>query len=157
MEQIVFVTASVYNNNNNNKILINKANTRGELRKYLTETKSHLPNCFAWKGYKQKAVCQSRIFSWQNFVLSSYQPLKFTNFNIGSSLLNSFVVKRRRSRHLLYFPDAAGISPTLVLNQNAKAKETRSVFPFKIWTSEAAKVVQAGRYYLWVCEQFSES
>ena len=35
--------------------------------------------------------------------------------------------------------DAADISPTLILNQNAKAKETGKWLPFKIWTLEAAK------------------
>ena len=31
-----------------------------------------------------------------------------------------------------FFLDAAGVSPTLILNQNAKAKETGSWVPFKI-------------------------
>ena len=32
---------------------------------------------------KQKIIFQSRLFSRQNFVLSTYQALKFTNFNFG--------------------------------------------------------------------------
>ena len=51
-------------------------------------------------------------------------------------LLNNFAVKTQTFEifTLLYFTllDAAGISPTLVLNQNAKAKERRSWVPFKI-------------------------
>ena len=43
--------------------------------------------------------------------------------------------------------EAAGIYPSLVLNQNAKAKERGSWVPFKIWTSKAAKIVQAS----WCC------
>ena len=34
-------------------------------------------NLFRLKGIEQKAVCQSRLFSRKNFVLSSYQALKF--------------------------------------------------------------------------------
>ena len=42
---------------------------------------------------------------------------------------------------------AAGMSPTLILNQNAKAKERGSWVPSKISTSEAAKAEHAG----WCC------
>ena len=46
----------------------------------------------------------------------------------------------------IYFTllDAASISPTLILNQNAKAEERRSWVPSKIWTSEAAKLYTQG-------------
>ena len=46
-------------------------------------TKSHVPNWFAEKGKKRKAACQSRLSCWQIFMLSSYQALKFADFNIG--------------------------------------------------------------------------
>ena len=54
-------------------------------------------------------------------------------------------------------PDAAGISPTLILNQNAKAEKRGSWVPSKIWTSEAAKAAHTGWCCLWVCAQPSES
>ena len=59
----------------------------------------------------------------------------------------------------IYFSllDAAGISPTLILSQNAKAKERGSWVPFKIRTPEAAKAVHTGWCCLWVCAQLSES
>ena len=53
--------------------------------------------------------------------------------------------------------DAAGMSPTLILKQNAKAKERESCVPFKIGLSEAAKAVHTGWCCLWVCAQLSES
>ena len=53
----------------------------------------------------------------------------------------------RRSRRLLYLTYAAGISPTLILNRNAKAKERGSWVPFKIWKSEVAEAVHIG----WCC------
>ena len=48
-----------------------------------TFTKSHVPNWFTWKGDKQEIIFQSRLFSRQNFALSTYQALKFTNFYFG--------------------------------------------------------------------------
>ena len=59
----------------------------------------------------------------------------------------------------IYFTllDAAGLSPTLILNQNTKAKERGSRVPFQIWTSEAAESVHAEWSCLWVCAQLSES
>ena len=48
----------------------------------------------------------------------------------------------------IYFTliDDAGISASLVFNQNVKAKDRGSWVPFKVWTSEAAKTV-----YAWCC------
>ena len=40
--------------------------------------------------------------------------------------------------------DAAGLSLTLILNQNAKAKERGRWVPLKIRTSEAAEAVHTG-------------
>ena len=54
--------------------------------------------------------------------------------------------------------DAAGISPTLILNENTTAKEREEAGSFfKIKTSEAAKAVHTGCCCLWVCAQFSEN
>ena len=53
--------------------------------------------------------------------------------------------------------DAVGISPILILDQNAKAKDRGSWFPSKIWMSEAAKVVHTVWCCLWVCAQLSEN
>ena len=56
-------------------------------------TKSHLANWLPRKGNKRKAVCESRLFSRQKFVLSSYQALKFADFNIGWYRNWSFTVR----------------------------------------------------------------
>ena len=53
--------------------------------------------------------------------------------------------------------DAAGSSLTMVLMQNARAKERKSWSTFKLWTSEHAKVVHRGWCCFWVCAQFSEN
>ena len=59
----------------------------------------------------------------------------------------------------IYFTliNAAGKYPTLMLNQNAKARERESWVPFWIWTSEGAMVVDTRWCCLWVCAQLSES
>ena len=52
--------------------------------------------------------------------------------------------------------DAAGVSLTLVLNQNAKAKERESWVHIPKWPPEAAKAVNARRCCLRASAQFSE-
>ena len=53
--------------------------------------------------------------------------------------------------------DGAGISPSLILNQNATAKERGSSVPSKILTPEAAKAIHTWWCCLWVCAQPGES
>ena len=62
--------------------------------------------------------------------------LLFSDFTLHLHRKNSDVPDIYLTLH-----DAAGISPSLVLNQNAKAKDRGSWVPFKVWTSEAAKTV----------------
>ena len=61
-------------------------------------------------------------------------------------LISDFTLPLRRKNADvpdIYFTllDAAGISPSLVFNQNAKTKDRGSWVPFKVGTSEAAKTV----------------
>ena len=77
-------------------------------------------------------------------------------------LLSVFVQKLRHKNadvpcFYSSFFDAAGISPTLVQNRIAKAKERGNWVPFKKWTSKTSKTVHAGWCWLWICGQFSES
>ena len=53
--------------------------------------------------------------------------------------------------------DAAGISPTLVLDRISKAKERENWVLFKTGTSEAAKFVHAEWCCFWPCAQCSEN
>ena len=89
-----------------------------------------------------KIFCQRRLFVRQNFVLCTHQILKIANFNFTEFSLSHFAEQlRRKNADILdiYFTllDAAGIPSTLILDQNAKAKERGSWVPFKIWPSEA--------------------
>ena len=80
--------------------------------KVSTFTQSHVPSWFTWEGDKQKNIFQSRLFSRQNFVLSTYQAPKITNFNFGWCRNWNFTDglcsataswKRRSSRYSIYF------------------------------------------------------
>ena len=68
-------------------------NYKARASKVSSWTKCHVPNWFAQRGYKQKSVCQSRLSSRQNFVLSLYQAVKFADFNIRWCGNWSFTVK----------------------------------------------------------------
>ena len=76
-------------------------------------------------------------------------------------LLSDFAQQLRREYadvpdSFLILLETAGMSPTLVLKQNAKVKERGSWIAFKKGTTEAAKIVHVG-CYLWVFAQFSEN
>ena len=68
---------------------------KGGASKISSSTKSHVPNWFAQKVYKQKAVCQRTLFSRQKIVLSAYtkpsnsQTLVVDGVEIGVLLLVS--------------------------------------------------------------------
>ena len=51
--------------------------------KVLTFTKSHVLNWVTQEREKQKIIFQSRLFSRQKFVFSTFQALRFTNYNFG--------------------------------------------------------------------------
>ena len=101
-----------------------------------------------------------KILSCPRIKLSTSQTLILDGVETGFFLSDFTQQLRRKNADVpdIYFTllDAAGISPNLILNQNAKAKERGSWVPFNIWTSEAAKVVHLGWCCLWVCAQLSE-
>ena len=85
--------------------------------------------------------------------MSLYKALKIANFSIGWCGNLVFLADLAQQLHrkttnvldiYVALRDSAGISPTLVLNQNARAKERGSCVPFKKRMSVAAKIVKAG-------------
>ena len=159
MEQFVFVTASVYN-----KSLNTQSVTKQELPKYQPSQnpRTKLIHFRRLKNIFSKAdslVC--KILSCPRIKLSNSQTLVLDGKETGIFLSDFAQQLRRKNADVpdIYFTllDAAVISRTLILNQNANAKETGSWVPIKIWTSEAKKTVHTGWYCLWVCAQLSES
>ena len=160
MEQFVLVPASVYN-----KKLITQSVTKQELLNYQSSQNPTYQVDSLKKINKQNFSkadsLVDKILSCPRIKLSLSQTLILEGVETGISLLDFPQQLRRKNGDILdiYFTllDAVGISPTLILNQNAKAKERGSWVPFKIWRSAAAKAVHTGCCCWWVCVQLSES
>ena len=75
MEQFVLVPASVYNKS--------VSVTKQELPKYKAEQPPTYQIDSLKKEVNKKLFCKADSFSRQNFVLSTYQALKFANKNFG--------------------------------------------------------------------------
>ena len=150
--------------NNNKKSLNTQEVTQQELPKYKVErnTTYHIGSRKKELNKKLFAKADSlvdKILSCPRIKLSNSQTLKLDGVETGVSLSDFGQQLRRKNADVseIYFIllDAAGMSPTLAMNQNASAKERRSWVPFKVWTSEAIKVVHAGRCCLWYCTHIS--
>ena len=136
MDQFLLVPASVYN-----KSLITQSVTKPELPKNQPSQNS------AYQIDSHKKEINKNLFSKadplvDNFLscprikLSNSQILIFDGVETGF-LLSDFAQQLRCENSDvpdIYFTllDAAGISPPLILNQSAKAKERGSWVPFKI-------------------------
>ena len=150
MEQFVLVPASVYNKN-----LITQTVTKQELRKYQPSQNPKYQIDSLKKEINKKLFSEAdssvdKVLSCLRIKLSNSHTLIWDVVETGISLLDFAQQLRRKNADIadiLPLPDAAGISPNLVLNQNAKAKERGSWVFFKVWTSEAAKAVHTG----WCC------
>ena len=138
MEQFVLVPLSVYN-----KSVTTQSATKQELPKYKAEQPptyqiDSLKRDINKKLFGKADTGKDKILSCSSIKLSNSQTIILYGVDTG-----------RRNADVpdicLTLLDAAGISPSLVFNQNSKAKERVSCVPFKVWTSEAAKTVHGRR------------
>ena len=137
MEQFVLVPASLYN-----KGLITQSVTKQELPKYQPsqnptyQVDSHKKEINK-KLFSKADTSVDKILSCPRVKLSITQTLILNGVETGFFLLDFAQQLRRKNADIPqnYFTllDAAGISPTLILNQSAKDKERGSWVPFKIW------------------------
>ena len=136
MEQFVLVPASVYN-----KSVTAQSVTKQELPKYKAEQpptyQIDSPNRDINKKLFVKAdTLIDKILSCSRIKLSYSQTIILDGVDTGV-LISDFTLHLRRKNSdvpdiyftLLY---VAGISPSLVFNQNAKAKDRGSWVPFKV-------------------------
>ena len=154
MELLVLVPASV-----DNKSLITQSITKQELRKYQPSQNPTYQIDSLKKEINEKLISEEdslvdKFLSCPRIKLSNSQTLILDGVESGIFVLEIAQQLRHKNADFpdIYFTllDAAGITPTLILNQNAKAKERGSWVIFKIWRSEAAKVVhtaQGGAVY----------
>ena len=132
MEQFVLVPASVYNKNA-------QSVAKQELPKYKTEQPPtyQIDSLNLNKKLFGKAdTLRDRILSCSRIKLSNSQTINLDGVDTGVLISHFTLPLRRKNADVpdIYFTllDAAGISPSLVFNQNAKAKDRGSWVPFKV-------------------------
>ena len=134
MEQFFLVPASVYN-----KRPTTHSFTKQELPKYKAEQPPtyQIDSLNLNKKLFGKAdALIDKILSCSRIKLSNSQTMVLDGVDTGV-LISAFILQLRRKKADvpdIYFTllDAAGIPPSLVFNQNAKAKRRGSCIPFKV-------------------------
>ena len=160
MDQFVLVPASVYN-----KSMITQSVTNQELPKYQpsqnpTYQIDSLKKEINKKIFSKADSLVDKILSCPRIKLSNSQTLILDGVEAGIFLSDFAQQLRRKNADIpdIYFTllDAAGISPTLILNQNTKAKE-RKLGPFQKLNVRSCKSCTHSGCCLCVCAQLSES
>ena len=134
MEQFVLVPASVYNNS-----VTAQSVTKQELPKY----KAEQPPTYQidslninQKHFGKADTLIDKILSCSRIKLSNSQTIVLDGVDTRMLISDFTLHLRRKTSDVpdIYFtlPDAAGKSPSLVFNQNAKAKDRGSWIPFKV-------------------------
>ena len=136
MEQFVLVPASVYN-----KSVITQSVTKQELPKHKAEQPptyqiDSLKRDINKKLFGKADTLIDKILSGSRIKLSNSQTIIMDGVDTGVLISDFTLHLRRKNAHVpdIYFIllDAAGISPSLVFNQNATAKDRGSWVPFKV-------------------------
>ena len=136
MEQFVLVPASVYN-----KSVTTQSVTKQEFPKYKAEQPptyqiDSLKRDIDKKLFGKADTLIDKILFCSGIKLSNSQTIILDGVDTGV-LISEFTLHLRRKNAVvpdIYFTllDAAGISPSLVFNQNAKAKDRGSWVSFKV-------------------------
>ena len=134
MEQFVLVPASVYN-----KSVTAQSVTKQELPNYKAEqppTYQIDPLNLKKKLFGKANPIIDKILSCSRIKLSNSQTTILDGVDTGVLFSDFILHLRRKNADVpdIYFTllDAAGKSPSLVFNQNAKAKDRGSWVPFKV-------------------------
>ena len=136
MEQFVLVPASVHN-----KSVTTQSVKKQEIPKYKAEQPptyqiDYLKRDINKKLFGKADTLIDKILSCSRIKLSNSQTIILDVVDTGVLISDFPLHLRRKNADVpdIYFTllDAAGISPSLVFNQNAKAKERGSWIPFKV-------------------------
>ena len=134
MEQFVFVPASVYN-----KSVTTQSVTKQELPKYKAEQPPtyQIDSLNLNKKLFGKAdTLLDKFLSYSRIKLSNSQTIILDGVDTGVLISDLSLHLRRKNADVpdIYFTllDAVGISPCVVFNQNAKAKDRGCWVPFKL-------------------------
>ena len=135
MEQFVLVPASVYN-----KSVTTQSVTKQELPKYKAEQPPTYQNDSPKRDINKKLfgradTLKDKILSCSRIKLSNSQTIILEGVDTGVLISDFTLHLSRKNADVpdIYFTllDAAGISRSLVFNQNAKAKDRGSWVPLK--------------------------
>ena len=136
MEQFVLVPASVYS-----KTVTAQSVTKQELPKYKTEQPPTYQIDSIKRDINKKLFGKAdnlidKILSCSRIKISNSQTIILDGVDTGVLISDFTLHLRRKNAEVpdIYFTvlDAAGISPSLVFNQNAKAKDRGSWVFFKV-------------------------
>ena len=134
MEQLVLVPVSVYN-----KSVTTQSVTKQEIPKYKAEQpptyQIDSPNLNT-KLFGRAGPLIDKILSCSRIKLSNSQTIFLDGVDTGVLISDFTLCLRRKTADVpdIYSTllDAAGLPPSLVFNQNAKAKDRGSWVPFKV-------------------------
>ena len=136
MEQFVLVPASVYN-----RSVTTQSVTKQELPKYKAEQPSmyqidSIKRDISEKLFGKTDSLIDKILSCSRIKLSNSQTIILDGVDTGVLFSDFTLYLRRKNADVpdicFILLDAAGTSPSLVFNQNVKAKERGSWVPFKV-------------------------
>ena len=136
MEQFVLVPASVYS-----KSVFTQSVTKQEFPRYKTEQLPTYQIDSIKRDINKKLFGKAdslidKILSCSRIKLSNSQTITLDGVDTGVLFSDFTLHLSRKNANVpdIYFTllDAAGTSPSLVFNQNAKAKERGSWIPFKV-------------------------
>ena len=161
MEQFVLVPASVYNKSVITQSVTKQGHPKNKVEQHPTYQIYSLKRGINKKLFGKANTLIDKILSCCRIKLSNSQTIILGGVDIAVLISNFTLLFRRKNVDVpdIYFTllDTAGISPSLVFNQNAKAKNRGSWVPFKVWTSEAAKTVYGRCCCLRFCTQLGKS
>ena len=161
MEQFVLVPVSVYN-----KSVTTQSVTMQELPNYKAEQPPTYQIACLKRDNNKKLFGKAdslidKILSCSLIKLSNSRTIILDGVDTGV-LTSDFTLNLRRKNvdvpdNYFNLLDAAGITPSLVFNQNAKAKDRGSWLLLKVWTSEATKTFYVRCCCLRFCVQLGKS
>ena len=136
MEQFVLFPASVYNKSVTTQSVTNQELPNFKAEQPLTYQIDFLKRDINKKLFGKADNLIDKILSCSRIKLSNLQTIFLDGVDTGV-LISDFIQHLRQKNAddpNIYFNllDAAGISHSLVLNQNAKAKERGRLVPFKV-------------------------
>ena len=155
MEQFVLVPASVYNKSVTTQSVTKQEFPNDKTEKPPTYQIDSLKRDISKKLFGKADTVLDKTLSCSCIKLSNSQTIILDGVDTGVLVSDITLHLRRKNVDVLdiYFTlfDAAGISPSIVFNHNAKAKDRGSWVPFTVGTSEAAK----NAYAMCCCLRFS--